>query len=96
MLLLPAWANCADWSMCGENTGYLYTAGVRWAWDTPGTVTSYPSAGYQVLLSTATGAAQGQIEQLRSGHWLDNRSRALQLELVTFNANTRLFTQVHS
>ena len=59
--------------------------------NTNGLVQTYPPGGYLVLLPNTRGAAKVLLDFLYSNTWLDRGTRAVILDLTTYNANINLF-----
>ncbi|GFO16405.1 polycystic kidney disease protein 1-like 2 [Plakobranchus ocellatus] len=87
----PGWLPCSD--NC-TNVAYTYTMGDDSTLDQYGDITSYSAGGYQVSFPARQDDALTLVQTLRDERWLDHLTRAVRLEAVLFNANTRLFTQV--
>ncbi|RUS79538.1 hypothetical protein EGW08_012706 [Elysia chlorotica] len=87
---VKGWVPCAD--NCTDQA-YTHTPGDPSTFDQLGHLAWYSAGGYQVALPSRRDSALDIVRRLRSQGWLDHLTRAVSLETVLFNANTRLFTQ---
>ncbi|GFR87253.1 polycystic kidney disease protein 1-like 2 [Elysia marginata] len=87
---LPGWIPCE--TNCTDQA-YVHTPGDAQTLDQVGELGRYSPGGYQVTLPGRRDTALDNVRRLRAEGWLDHLTRAVKLEAVVFNANTRLFTQ---
>ena len=68
-----------------SNTGNLGMAGY---------VGMYPGGGYVATLGRFRHKVEARLDELRGRRWVDRSTRALISDVITYNANTNLFTRI--
>jgi hypothetical protein len=72
--------------------GYTYSEQTTSPLPFFGNFATYGPGGYAVDLGLGQSAAISAVNELKSDHWLDDSTRALIVDVGTFNPNTKLFS----
>jgi hypothetical protein len=59
-----------------------------------GSITSYPSTGYAILLGRNADESKEKMRDLKANKWIDRNTRAVTIDFAMYNGNINTFYQI--